>query len=92
MEKDLNTFKHKVSKVGAIVSAKAFSRKGASSRVRKFFSKDEITKYEGILSDHVETFNLILSLLSQYEQQARMPESLRTNNALVPECRPFSRK
>ncbi|KAK3169287.1 hypothetical protein OEA41_008670 [Lepraria neglecta] len=91
MENDLNTFKHKVSKVEAIVSTKAFSRKGASSRVRKFVSKDEITKYEGILSNHVETFSLILSLLSKCEQQARTPESLRTDDALVPECRPFSR-
>lgn len=48
------------------LQAKLTAKKNLSGRVRKFFSEDDIMKYERILSGHLLTINVMCCLQSRY--------------------------
>lgn len=66
MVDDFTILKDKINSLQANLTAKTLSRKNLGARVRKFFSEDEILKYEGILSGHLQTFNIMFCLQSRY--------------------------
>lgn len=66
MVDDFTILKEKINNLQANLTAKTLSRKNLGARVRKFFSEDEILKYEGILSGHLQTFNIMFCLQSRY--------------------------
>ena len=65
MRADLVAFEGKVSKLQKSLDGKSLSKVHMSVRVRMFFSAEEVDRYENLLSDHVETINLFLSMLSK---------------------------
>lgn len=66
MVEDFTILNDKINKMQAILTAKKLSRNNLSARVRKFFSEDDIVKYESILSSHLQTFNVMYCLQSRY--------------------------
>lgn len=66
MVEDFTILNDKINKLQAILTAKTLSRNNLSARVRKFFSEDDIVKYESILSGHLQTFNFMCCLQSRY--------------------------
>lgn len=66
MVDDFTILNDKINKLQAILTAKTLSRNNLSARVRKFFSEDDIVKYESILSGHLQTFNVMCCVQSRY--------------------------
>lgn len=56
----------KINKLQANLTTKASSGKNMRARVRKFFSEDDILKYENILSSHLQIFIAMCSVQSRY--------------------------
>lgn len=56
----------KINKLQANLTAKTLSGKNLSARIRKFFSEDDILKYENILSGHLQIFIAMCSVQSRY--------------------------
>lgn len=56
----------KISKLQANLTAKTSSGKHLRARVRKFFSEDDILKFENILSGHLQIFIVMCSVQSRY--------------------------
>lgn len=73
MVDDFTILKDKINSLQANLTAKTLSRKNLGARVRKFFSEDEIIKYEGILSGHLQTFNVMYCLQSRYSDDKLFP-------------------
>ncbi len=46
------------------IESETISRKHIRTSIRKFFKDDKILSYERKLSKHIETFTLVLSMLS----------------------------
>ena len=63
MKADLMALEGKISKLQKHLDGKSLSKVHMSVRVRMFFSAEEVDKYENLLSDHLETINLFLSML-----------------------------
>ena len=64
MSDDLVVLKAKILRLEGNLHGKFFSRKRLSAQIRKVFSEKDIAKYERILSGHLETFNMMLALIS----------------------------
>lgn len=56
----------KINKLQAKLTAKTSSGKNMRARVRKFFSEDDILKYENILSSHLQIVIVMRSMQSRY--------------------------
>ena len=65
MRADLMALDGKISKMQRSLDGKSLSKVHMSVRVRAFFSAEEVEKYENILSDHLETINFFLCVLSE---------------------------
>lgn len=65
MKTDLMTLEGKITKLHRGLDGKSLSRLHMSVRIRMFFSAEEVEKYENLLSDHLETINLLLCMLSK---------------------------
>ncbi len=59
--------KAKISKLEENLRGKVLSRKHLGVRVQKIFSEKEVARFASILSGHLEMFNLMLALTSQYD-------------------------
>lgn len=66
MVDDWTILNDKINKLRANLSAKSSSGKNLRARVRKFFSEDDILKYENILSGHLQLFIAMCSVQSRY--------------------------
>lgn len=66
MVEDWEILHNKINKLQAKLTAKTFSGKNLSARIRKFFSEDDILKYENILSGHLQIFIAMCSVQSRY--------------------------
>lgn len=66
MVDDWTILNDKINKLRANLTAKTLSGKALSARVRKFFSEDDILKYENILSGHLQIFIAMCSMQSRY--------------------------
>ena len=65
MRADLMALEGKISKLQRSLDGKSSSKVHMSVRVRMFFSTEEVDRYENLLSDHLETINLFLCMLSK---------------------------
>ena len=65
MRADLMALDEKISKLQRSLDGKSLSKVHMSVRVRMFFSAEEVDRYENILSDHLETINFFLCILSE---------------------------
>ena len=65
MRVDLMALEGKISKLQRSLNGKSLSKINMSVRVRMFFSAEEVEKYENLFSDHLETINLFLCMLSK---------------------------
>lgn len=65
MRADLMALEGKISKLQRSLDGKSLSKVHMSVRVRMFFSAEEVDRYETLLSDHLETINLFLCMLSR---------------------------
>ena len=65
MRADLMALEGKISKLQRSLDGKSLSKIHMSVRVRMFFSAEEVDRYENLLSDHLETINLFLCMLSK---------------------------
>ena len=63
MSDDLVVLKAKILRLEGNLHGKFFSRKLLSVQIRKVFSEEDIAKYERMLSGHLETFNMMLTLI-----------------------------
>lgn len=66
MVDDWTILNDKINKLQANLTAKTLSGKNLSARVRKFFSENDILKYENILSGHLQIFIAMCSMQSRY--------------------------
>lgn len=66
MVDDWTVLNDKIIKLQASLTAKTSSGKNLRARVRKFFSEDDILKYENILSGHLQIFIAMCSMQSRY--------------------------
>lgn len=66
MVDDFAILDDKINKLQADLTAKASAKKHLWARARKFLSEDDILKYERILSDHLQTFNIMYGLQAGY--------------------------
>lgn len=62
---DFAILEDKINNLQADLTAKKYSKKHLWARARKFLSEDDILKYERILSDHLQTFNVMYCLQSR---------------------------
>lgn len=65
MRADLMALEGTISKLQRNLDGKSLSKVHMSVRVRMFFSAEEVERYENLLSDHLETINLFLCMLSR---------------------------
>lgn len=65
MRADLMALEGKISKLQRSLDGKSLSKVHMSVRVHMFFSAEEVDRYENLLSDHLETINLFLCMLSR---------------------------
>lgn len=65
MRADLMALEGTISKLQRNLDGKSLSKVHLSVRVRMFFSAEEVERYENLLSDHLETINLFLCMLSR---------------------------
>ena len=65
MRADLMALDGKISKLQKSLDGKSLSKVHISVRVHMFFSTEEVDRYENILSDHLETINFFLCILSK---------------------------
>ena len=65
MRADLMALEEKTSKLQRSLDGKSLSKINMSVRVRMFFSAEEVDKYENRFSDHLETINFFLCMLSK---------------------------
>lgn len=72
MVDDFTILKDKINSLHVNLTAKT-SKKNLTTRVRKFFSEDDILKYESILSGHLQTVNVMYSLQSRYGDNNLVP-------------------
>ncbi|KAL8917761.1 MAG: hypothetical protein Q9172_005698 [Xanthocarpia lactea] len=72
MREDFSALQAKILKLEGFLTAKRFSRKHLCAQVRKLFSNEDIAKYEHILSGHMETFNMMLSLYSRDQSKTQL--------------------
>lgn len=66
MVDDFAILDDKINNLQACLAAKTPAKKHLWARARKFLSEDDILKYERILSDHLQTFNVMYSLQARY--------------------------
>lgn len=66
MVEDWETLNDKINKLQSKLTAKTLSGKNLSARIRKFFSEDDLLKYENILSGHLQIFIAMCSVQSRY--------------------------
>lgn len=66
MVDDWTVLNDKINRLQANLTAKTSSGKNLRARVRKFFSEDDILKYENILSGHLQIFIAMCSMQSRY--------------------------
>ncbi|MCJ1477115.1 hypothetical protein MMC13_005786 [Lambiella insularis] len=64
VEKDFRILQEKITKLRASLENKSWSTKHFSARFRKFFADEEIKKLERIISYHLDTFQYMLSMLT----------------------------
>lgn len=74
MVDDFAIFDDKINNLKAL-TAKTSAKKHLWARARKFLSEDDILKYERILSDHLQTFNLMYGLQTRYGENNIFPIS-----------------
>lgn len=65
MKTDLLALEGKISRLQNSLNGKSLSRVHMSVRIRVFFSAEEVENYENLLSDHLETINFLLCILSK---------------------------
>lgn len=65
MRTDLMALEAKISKLQRNLDGKSLSKVHMTARVRMYFSTEEVDRYETLLSDHLETINLFLCMLSR---------------------------
>lgn len=63
---DFTILKAKIGKLEGNLHGRALSRKRIHAQIHKIFSAEDITKYERMLSGHLETFNMMLVLITRY--------------------------
>ena len=65
MRADLMALEERTSKLQRSLDGKSLSKINMSVRVRMFFSAEEVDKYENRFSDHLETINVFLCMVSK---------------------------
>lgn len=73
MVDDFAILDDKINNLQAGLAAKTSAKKHLWARARKFLSEDDILKYERILSDHLQTFNVMYGLQARYGDNNLFP-------------------
>lgn len=73
MVNDFTILDNKINNLQADLIAKRSVKKYLWARARKFLSEDDILKYERILSDHLQTFNVMYGVHARYGDSSLFP-------------------
>lgn len=73
MVDDFAVLDNKITNLQADLTAKTSAKKHLWARARKILSEDDILKYERIISDHLQTFNVMYGVQARYGDNNLFP-------------------